>query len=300
MEKTMRTNNYLIHHGVKGMKWGVRHDKPSLGTRYRNWGVNKANKSYDKKISKVNSRREKARKENWLIGTKYGNAVNRENDKRYDKKISKIEQRRARKIEEFKISQKEDNKQIKKSGLTDKQKQTLKKVALGAAIVAGVGLATYGGVKIGQNIKLNKKAMSLIDDTIRKNARETISDYIHTSNKSVNRAMNSADIAKLAGDKMTMNNYVKSAKSIERDVANIKKNANRIIEDRVKSVPMKEKKAEARKLVKELKSMNKRNEAMRKAFNKGKVSKYLPQEPEYVTPTKWITRRYPDWDKYRK
>lgn len=26
-------NYYLMHHGVKGMKWGVRHDRPSSGER---------------------------------------------------------------------------------------------------------------------------------------------------------------------------------------------------------------------------------------------------------------------------
>ena len=25
--------NYLEHHGVKGQKWGVRHDKPSTGKK---------------------------------------------------------------------------------------------------------------------------------------------------------------------------------------------------------------------------------------------------------------------------
>ena len=27
----MNDNRYLMHHGVKGMKWGVRKDKPSVG-----------------------------------------------------------------------------------------------------------------------------------------------------------------------------------------------------------------------------------------------------------------------------
>lgn len=26
-------NNYLMHYGVKGMKWGIRHDKPTSGRR---------------------------------------------------------------------------------------------------------------------------------------------------------------------------------------------------------------------------------------------------------------------------
>lgn len=29
----MYNENYLMHHGVKGMKWGVRHDKTSSGER---------------------------------------------------------------------------------------------------------------------------------------------------------------------------------------------------------------------------------------------------------------------------
>lgn len=287
-----------MHHGVKGMKWGVRKQRPPKGGIRGRYHGTRA-KMYRNSVKAVGNDAKSVKR--------YSAELRREGFSESEirdsvKGLKKVQNNSLQKAKQHEAKQQEYiNRQTNSSkGLSSKQKETLKKIAIGAAVVAGVGLATYGGVKIGQNIKLNKKAMSLIDDTIRKNARETISDYIHTSNKSINRAMNSADIAKLAGDKTTMNNYVKSANSIERDVANIKKNANRIIEDRVKSVPMKEKKAEARKLVKELKSVDKRNEAMRKAFNKGKISKYSPQETEYVTPTKWVMRRYPDWDMYRR
>lgn len=38
--------NYLAHHGVKGMKWGVRHDKPRLGYRRYKKLKNTANENF--------------------------------------------------------------------------------------------------------------------------------------------------------------------------------------------------------------------------------------------------------------
>ena len=41
-------DNYLIHHGVKGMKWGVRHDKPSSGRTSRKERLNNLKNSKPK------------------------------------------------------------------------------------------------------------------------------------------------------------------------------------------------------------------------------------------------------------
>lgn len=153
-----------MHYGVKGMKWGVRHDKPSVGRRYSAWGRKTSNKMYDKMASNVESRRQKNKSENWAKNSKnktvsrYGNWVDRTSDKKYDKEIKKIEDRRQRKNQEFdefdRMLDAKDkavktfNEKTKGLKLTPEQKKTAKKIAIGAAVVAGVGLATYGGVKV--------------------------------------------------------------------------------------------------------------------------------------------------------
>lgn len=38
----LRTDNYIEHHGVLGMKWGVRHDKPKTGRRSKSKSKSKA------------------------------------------------------------------------------------------------------------------------------------------------------------------------------------------------------------------------------------------------------------------
>lgn len=90
-----------MHYGVKGMKWGVRHDKPSLGRRYSNWGRSVSNKRYDRASSNIEKRRQKRLNENFLRNTRYGKAVDRISNKNYDKAQKRVEERRTRKNQEF-------------------------------------------------------------------------------------------------------------------------------------------------------------------------------------------------------
>lgn len=162
-------NDYLMHYGVKGMKWGVRHDQPSVGRRYSNWGKKTSNKMYDKMSSNVEARRQRNKQENWAKNSKnktvarYGNWVDRTSDKVYDKKIQKIEDRRQRKMQEFgefdKMLDAKDkavkafNEKAKGLKLSPEQKKTAKKIAIGAAVVAGVAITAYGGYKVSQLAK---------------------------------------------------------------------------------------------------------------------------------------------------
>ena len=158
-----------MHHGVKGMKWGVRHDQPSVGRRYSNWGKKTSNKMYDKMSSNVEARRQRNKQENWAKNSKnktvarYGNWVDRTSDKVYDKKIQKIEDRRQRKMQEFEEFDKAldaKDKVAKKFKLSSEQKKMAKRIAIGAAVVAGVGLATYGGVKLTSIRSYNKASIA--------------------------------------------------------------------------------------------------------------------------------------------
>lgn len=100
MYTNLISEDYLMHHGVKGMKWGVRHDKPSIGKRYSNWSRNTANKRYNKESEKIEKRRQKRSDENFLRNTKYGQKVDKISNKNYDKAQRKIEERRARSMQE--------------------------------------------------------------------------------------------------------------------------------------------------------------------------------------------------------
>ena len=67
----------LYHHGVLGMKWGVRHQKKVENS------INKYQKKHDKKISKINS-----------LDNKY--------QKKYDSMVKKIEKQKNKEKKEIK------------------------------------------------------------------------------------------------------------------------------------------------------------------------------------------------------
>lgn len=55
------SEDYLMHHGVKGMKWGVRHDERKLlkARRYRDKLISKSQKQIDSNIKKANKYKSK-------------------------------------------------------------------------------------------------------------------------------------------------------------------------------------------------------------------------------------------------
>ena len=108
------SEDYLMHHGVKGMKWGVRHDPERKGS-----------------IRSGVSAGLTAAKMHYTQGYNPGRTS-------------------------YQYTQK--NKEA--FALTDKQKKMAKRIAIGAAVVAGVGLATYGGVKLASIRSYNKASIA--------------------------------------------------------------------------------------------------------------------------------------------
>ena len=133
-------DSYLEHHGVKGMKWGVRKQPESLGSRYSRWGRNVSNKSYDRQLSRVEARRARKMTEvdrSPVKNTRYGKWVKDVSNKSYDRQKANIEARRAKRMGEF------DNfDKARSKGLTKGQKIAIG-VGVGAAVAAGVGVGAY-------------------------------------------------------------------------------------------------------------------------------------------------------------
>ena len=131
-------NNELYHYGVKGMKWGVRHDRPSLGQRYSTYGRKVSNKRYDKASAKIEERRKKRSEENYLRNTRYGKRLDRKSNERYDREQQKIEKRRANRNQEFDEFDKARNKIYSKAKSFDKKKALkIGAVAIGGILAAG-------------------------------------------------------------------------------------------------------------------------------------------------------------------
>lgn len=70
-------NDYLMHHGKKGMKWGVRHDRQRLGSRHKSKSASVSNNksAATKNLSKKPVGKKK--KINWgaIMGTSMAVAV---------------------------------------------------------------------------------------------------------------------------------------------------------------------------------------------------------------------------------
>ena len=109
------SQDYLMHHGIKGMKWGVRHDSQPLGRRLSNHAVNRIEKHRSQKMAETERYK----------NTKYGKWVRNTSNKAYDKASN-----------------------VARNGLSSKQKKVLKGVAAGAAI-AGIGALSVVALKSG-------------------------------------------------------------------------------------------------------------------------------------------------------
>lgn len=123
------SQDYLMHHGVKGMKWGVRNDPKPLKKRFQNNAINSIEKRRSKKMAETDRYK----------NTRYGKWVRDVSNRNYDRATA--------------VAKKAGN------GLSAKQKKILKGVALGATVV-GAGIAVYGGYKLSVTRAGNKAAVA--------------------------------------------------------------------------------------------------------------------------------------------
>lgn len=129
-----------MHHGVKGMKWGVRHDPQRTGRISARRQYKNAKREALKKYARAADRLE---------------SQGRGNDLDANMKIASQYDAERKKAKQDYQNAKKDN-----PLLTPKQKQIAKKIAIGAAVVAGVGLATYGGVKLSSTRSYNRASIA--------------------------------------------------------------------------------------------------------------------------------------------
>ena len=155
---------YIEHHGVKGMKWGVRHDTRSLGRRisgvYRNISnsyldsrINSAkrkkdmfNKSYDNTINKERAKKTKFGRRFLNVAETYKRGSNKYYDKEINRAVSK------------KASFNKEMDSVDKNGLSTKQKIAIgvgiASVAVSAAVVA-YSMKKYGATSVRKLPKMN-------------------------------------------------------------------------------------------------------------------------------------------------
>ena len=172
----------LSHHGVKGMKWGVRKQRPSFGGRMHrlaaaNYGLNE--RFYRR------------------TGNKALASMNAQAKNQQLKKASLSDQRK-----QAKVNDKEHQARVAKAKRAAK---------IGAGVAIGV-LAAYGGYKV---YKLQGKAV----DSLAQKSMNAGRQYLHAYyNGQQTRAeiMRYADKAKINGFKDSMQLHINNANNVER------------------------------------------------------------------------------------
>lgn len=170
------SNNELYHHGVKGMKWGVRRFQNPDGSltekgikRYAQKGY--AQDSYKSNKNVAGKIWDKTTGAHKIAGeTMYNLSSKKANKARAEQYL--VEKNRGTKRNTKKSTEQSENTTTKKS-LSDKQKRAIK---VGAAAV-GTALAAYGGYKLSKHIKQKAYKMNLERGT------KVVKDYMRKYDK---------------------------------------------------------------------------------------------------------------------
>jgi hypothetical protein len=153
----------IVHYGIKGQKWGVRHWQNEDGT------FNEAGKRKYFGQEKADSLRKKANKAQLMAdmnrrasetGPKILSGIYKSNERYYQNRANKLHDK---------------SEKINTPEYIAKRKSQLKKAAVIGASVAAAGLAAYGGYKI---YSLNKQVKSWEQfDRKRDSATRVFSDF---------------------------------------------------------------------------------------------------------------------------
>lgn len=136
-------SDYLIHYGVKGMKWGVRKERPYSGSRR---AFRQANREYSKSYNKAYNYSATHPVRQFVKGSKWQKESNRRWEDAYDKAAAR---------NKAKAKYKQEKKAYKKEHPMSNGKKAAIAAGVGIA-VAGTVLAVYGKKKYGS---LNPKKM---------------------------------------------------------------------------------------------------------------------------------------------